>query len=88
MPSLIERSSSSGEEDFFNLSMYFSNFVIIFPWTRIVLHLNKLEFPSPKNAVCQVWLKLPSGSGKDGQTDGRRELGDQKTSLELSAQVS
>ena len=23
-----------------------------------VLHLNKLEFPSPKNALCQVWLKL------------------------------
>ena len=66
----------------------------------MALHLNKLELPSPKNALCQVWLKLPSGSGKDksvkkftdrqtgGQTDGRRELGDQKTSLELSAQVS
>ena len=24
----------------------------------VVLHLNKLEFPSPKEAVCQVWLKL------------------------------
>ena len=23
-----------------------------------VLHLNKLESPSPKNALCQVWLKL------------------------------
>ena len=22
------------------------------------LHLNKLEFPSPKNTLCQVWLKL------------------------------
>ena len=22
------------------------------------LHLNKLEFPSPKDALCQVWLKL------------------------------
>ena len=22
------------------------------------LHLNKLEFPSTKNALCQVWLKL------------------------------
>ena len=24
----------------------------------MVLHLNKLESPSPKNALCQVWLKL------------------------------
>ena len=24
----------------------------------IVLHSNKLEFPSPKDALCQVWLKL------------------------------
>ena len=23
-----------------------------------VLHLNKLELPSPKDAICQVWLKL------------------------------
>ena len=22
------------------------------------LHLNKLESPSPKDALCQVWLKL------------------------------
>ena len=24
----------------------------------LVLYLNKLESPSPKNALCQVWLKL------------------------------
>ena len=24
----------------------------------LVLHLNKLEFPLPKDAFCQVWLKL------------------------------
>ena len=24
----------------------------------LVLHLKKLEFPSPKDALCQVWLKL------------------------------
>ena len=23
----------------------------------LVLHLNKLEFPSPTNNLCQVWLK-------------------------------
>ena len=29
--------------------------------------LNKLKFPLPKDALCQVWLKLtcPSGSGED-----------------------
>ena len=24
----------------------------------LILHLNKLESPSPKNVLCQVWLKL------------------------------
>ena len=24
----------------------------------VALHLNKLEFPSPKDALCQIWLKL------------------------------
>ena len=24
----------------------------------VVLNLNKLDFPSPKDALCQVWLKL------------------------------
>ena len=24
----------------------------------MTLHLNKLEFPSPKDVLCQVWLKL------------------------------
>ena len=31
------------------------------------LHLNKLESPSPKDALCQVWLKLAQspGSGEE-----------------------
>ena len=24
----------------------------------VALHLNKFEYPSPKNALCQVWLKM------------------------------
>ena len=24
---------------------------------RVALHLNKIEFPSPKDILCQVWLK-------------------------------
>ena len=43
--------------------------------------MNKLESPSPKDALCQLWLKLhwPSGSGEEDenvkslQTDGRMD---------------
>ena len=35
--------------------MYFCFFTIISPWE----HLNKLESPLPKDALCQLWLKLP-----------------------------
>ena len=35
--------------------MYFHHFVII---SHLALLLNKLESPSPKDALCQVWLKL------------------------------
>ena len=30
----------------------------ISPLKKMVLRFNKTEFPSPKNALCQVWLKL------------------------------
>ena len=36
----------------------FLYFVIISPWRYVALHLNQFEFPLPKNALCQVWLKL------------------------------
>ena len=73
------------------------------------LHLIKIESPSPKDALCQVWLKLAQWFWRrrwkcekftDRQTDGRTDgwtdrrtdrrwtTGDQKSSLELSAQVS
>ena len=32
--------------------------IFIFNENWMVLHLNKLEFPSPKYALCQSWLKL------------------------------
>ena len=56
------------------------------------LHLNKLDSPSPKDALCQVWLKLAQWFWRrrckcEKFTD-RRTTGDQKRSLELSAQVS
>ena len=46
-------------QDFYISSMYFRYFVIIFPFKKgMALHLNKLESPPPKNALCQCWLKL------------------------------
>ena len=51
--------SGFGEEDFLILSMYFSLFPNYLPLEkRGALHLNKLESPSLKDALCQVWLKL------------------------------
>ena len=38
--------------------MYFHYFVIISHWKGEDLHLYGLESPSPKNALCKVWLKL------------------------------
>jgi hypothetical protein len=62
------------------------------------LHLNNLESPTPKNDLCQVWLKLAQwfrrrsrkckslqADGRtDGRTGGRWTTGDQKSSIELS----
>ena len=42
-----------------NLINVFSLFRNYLPLGKgVVLHLNKLEFPSPNDALCQVWLKL------------------------------
>jgi hypothetical protein len=48
------------------------------------LHLNNLEFPPPKDDLCQVWLKLAQWFWKrsrkckclqtDGRTDGQRAI--------------
>ena len=44
------------------------NFAIISPWVKgMTLHLNKLGFPSPKNDLCQVWLKLACVSGEEDE---------------------
>ena len=46
-------------ETFSNFVHKFSLFLYNFPLKRgEVLHLNKLEFPSPKDVLCQVWVKL------------------------------
>ena len=52
-------SSGTGEEDFLNFVNIFSLFRNYLPLGNGgTLHLNKQEFPSPKDALCQVWLKL------------------------------
>jgi hypothetical protein len=39
--------------------VHFHSFAIISPWREAIpLFLNKLESPSPKDDLCQVWLKL------------------------------
>mgnify|MGYP003691611305 CR=1 FL=1 len=95
--------SGSGEEDFLILSMFFHCFVIISPWKRVGLftwtNLNSLH---PRMLCAKFNWNWPSGSGEedenvkslqtdrrtDGHTNRRRTTGDQKSSLELSSQVS
>ena len=53
--------SSSAEEDFQMSLMYiifllFRNYLSL--ENSLTLHLNKLESPLPRDALCQVWLKL------------------------------
>ena len=51
--------SCSGEENFFNFVNVYSLFRNYLPLEKGgALHLNKLESPSPKDDLCQVWLKL------------------------------
>ena len=67
--------SGSGEEDFKILSMYFSYFVIISPWKRVGPFIEQtwIPFPSPKDALCQVWLKLAQWSGDDENLKSLRQ---------------
>ena len=51
--------SGSWEEDFFNFVNVFSLFRNYLRLEKgCALHLNKLEPPSPKDALCQIWLRL------------------------------
>ena len=47
------------KEDFYNFVNSFSLFRNRFPLEKdVALHLNKLESPSIKDALCQLWLKF------------------------------
>ena len=61
MPSLVEIGPVVLEKkilNFFNVFSLFRNYLPL--EKRWALHLNKLESPSPKDALCQVWLKIGS----------------------------
>ena len=49
----------SGEDNFFNFGNVFSLFRNYLPFEKdVALHMVKLESPSPKDALCQLWWKL------------------------------
>ena len=87
---------------FLNFINVFSQLRNYLPFEKdLALHLKKLESTVPKHALCQVWFSWPISSWEediwivytqaDRQTDGQTydgKTGDQKSSLELSAQVS
>ena len=53
------------EEDlnFIDVILLFRNYL---PLEKgVALHLDKTESPLPKDALCQVWLKLAHGSGEE-----------------------
>ena len=51
--------SGSEEEDVFNFINVFSLFRNYLPFEKgRGLHLNKLDSPSPKDALCQVWFEM------------------------------
>ena len=59
VPSLVEIGPMVLEKRFFNflnVSLLFCNYLPLEKGES--LHLKKLETPSPKGALCQVWLKL------------------------------
>jgi hypothetical protein len=87
--------TSSGGEDLKKKSVYlvFLIFRYYLPLEKgVALHMNNFEPPSIKDDLCQFWLQLaqPSSSRKEVENVKvyRRTTGNQKSSLELSAQVS
>ena len=83
--------SVSGEEDFnFNFVNVFSPFHNYLPLEKGgALHLNKLESPSHRDALCQIWLKLAqftptrttTTDNHNGQILIRKEIAQSKSYL-------
>ena len=59
MPSLVEIGSVVLKKKIFRFVNVFPLFPYYLPLEKgVALRLNKLESPSRKDALCQVWLKL------------------------------
>ena len=92
VPSLVELAQWFWRRRFLNFVNVFLLFCNYLPLEKgVALYLNKLESPSPKDALCQVWLKLASWFLRrrwkcekflNGWTDKRQKTGDQTSSLE------
>ena len=58
VPSMVKIGQVVLEKKIFKFINAFSQFHNYLPLEKgVALHLNKLEFPSPNDALCQVWLK-------------------------------
>ena len=59
LPHLVEIGSLVLQQKILKFCQYFSLFRNYLPLEKgVALCLNKYEIPSPKDALCQVWLKL------------------------------
>ena len=54
----LNRLSGSGEEFFFFVSVYLLFRYYLSLEKGGTLHLNKFEFPTLKDALCEFWMKL------------------------------
>ena len=59
VPNLVEIGPVVLKREFLNIFNIILIFRFYLPFEKDgAFHLNKLQFPSPKDALCQVWLKL------------------------------
>ena len=61
MPSLVEIGQVVWRRRFYNfvnVSLPFRNYMYLPLEKGMTFHLNKLEFPPPKDALCQVWFEI------------------------------
>jgi hypothetical protein len=81
--------AGSGEENTKKKSVYFYSCYYLPLEKGVPLHLNKLKAPPHKDDLRQVWSNWLSGSGEEVENvKVYKQTDDQKSSLELSAQVS
>ena len=97
VPSLVQLSHCRGPgEDYFFI---FVNLLTLFRYYLPLekernLHLNKLESPLPKDALCQVWLKLTEWLGDEDKNvkvynndDDKKNDDGQRTNFYLGTSV-